>query len=453
MRKPTRRSLAKTSSRISRKNRKLKCEESASEKPVEEPVVEEPEPVNLAKPVEPIEEQAFHEARRRYTYRVLPTETQRKELDSLLEGERRLYNFGRQYCADIFLKTGEIPTAFDLDKMLPVWQEDNPSLGSVTRRIQRGTLRRLPQAFEDCRRHKRKIDKLKKQGKRVKREPRLVPKYKDKEDFRSIVVTERVRVVEDKLYIPRLEAFRIRRKGGNPYPQGTPCTVTLTKKYGRWYASIAFKVRVPTPKDNGEVLGVDRNVRQVVDSKGHLHAMPDVGQLEAKVARLERKAARGQKGSNRRRRLHIRIGRLKTRIARIKHNHNHHVSKDLAARAGTIVLEKLHIRGMMASARGTLESPGRNVKQKTGLNRGIQGTNWYQLEGMIKYKTHKVLHVEPAYTSQTCHACGHRSEKNRKSQAVFECVECGHEDNADINAALNIRRLGLAQLHGEKCSL
>ena len=106
----------------------------------------------------------------------------------------------------------------------------------------------------------------------------------------------------------------------------------------------------------------------------------------------------------------------------------------------------------MASARGTLESPGRNVKQKTGLNRGIQGTNWYQLEGMIKYKAHKVLHVEPAYTSQTCHACGHRSEKNRKSQAVFECVECGHEDNADINAALNIRRLGLAHLHGEKRS-
>ena len=146
MRKPTRRSLAKTSGRISRRNRKLKCKESASEKSVEELVIEEPEPVSPAKPVEPVEEQELREARRRCTYRVLPTETQCKELDDLLEGERRLYNFGRQYCADVFLKTGEIPTAFDLNNMLPVWQKDNPSLGSVARSVQRfsgfGTSRR-----------------------------------------------------------------------------------------------------------------------------------------------------------------------------------------------------------------------------------------------------------------------------------------------------------------------
>lgn len=46
--------------------------------------------------------------------------------------------------------------------------------------------------------------------------------------------------------------------------------------------------------------------------------------------------------------------------------------------------------------------------------------------------------INPAYTSQRCHQCGHTAKKNRESQAVFRCVNCGYTDNADINAARNI---------------
>ena len=415
MRKP-RRKPTKTPGQILRKNRKkiqqkLKCKESASKKPVEKstkPVVKEHKPVKPVKPVEPVIEQEFYETRRRVTYRLVLTKAQCKKADNLLEDQRRLYNFARQYCANVFFETGEILTEFYLNNMVPIWQEEHPELGleNVARTIQRGTLKRLPQAFKDCRRHKRKIDKLKAQGKKVKREPRLVPKYKDKEDFQSIVVPERVKIVGNKLYIPRLEGLRIRRKGGNPYPQGTPCTATLTKKYGKWYASIVFKVQIPVPVDNGKVLGVDRNVRQIADSEGNFYRIPDTKKLEAKIAQLQRRAARCRKGSNRWRRFRTRIGRLKTHIACIKHNHNHHVSKILTGKASTIILEDLNTKGMMASARGTVENPGKNVKAKTGLNRGIQGSNWYQLEKMIEYKAYNVLYIEPAYTSQTCYACG-----------------------------------------------
>ena len=50
----------------------------------------------------------------------------------------------------------------------------------------------------------------------------------------------------------------------------------------------------------------------------------------------------------------------------------------------------------------------------------------------------RVERVDPAYTSQTCHACGHRAPENRESQAVFRCVACGHRADADVNAARNI---------------
>ncbi|MFT5141797.1 MAG: putative transposase [Rhodothermales bacterium] len=46
--------------------------------------------------------------------------------------------------------------------------------------------------------------------------------------------------------------------------------------------------------------------------------------------------------------------------------------------------------------------------------------------------------VNPAYTSQTCSLCGHCDKQNRKSQAEFVCTSCGHEQHADVNAAINI---------------
>ncbi len=78
---------------------------------------------------------------------------------------------------------------------------------------------------------------------------------------------------------------------------------------------------------------------------------------------------------------------------------------------------------------------------KSGLNREILKSGWYQLEQMLAYKTN-VIPVPAAYTSQRCHECGHTEEDNRKTQAQFICRACGHRDNADYNAALNILTSG-----------
>ena len=53
--------------------------------------------------------------------------------------------------------------------------------------------------------------------------------------------------------------------------------------------------------------------------------------------------------------------------------------------------------------------------------------------------------VPAAYTSQTCHQCGHVASENRESQAVFHCVECGYKANADVNAAMNILGRALSE--------
>ena len=114
-----------------------------------------------------------------------------------------------------------------------------------------------------------------------------------------------------------------------------------------------------------------------------------------------------------------------------------------------MVVEALRTRAMTASAKGTRAAPGRNVRQKAGLNRGILATGWSGLRTMLAYKAPRLVAVDPAHTSRTCAACGHADAASRRSQSSFECVACGHADHADLNAARNIRRRGLAQLHGE----
>ncbi|SNQ49462.1 transposase (fragment) [Frankia canadensis] len=94
---------------------------------------------------------------------------------------------------------------------------------------------------------------------------------------------------------------------------------------------------------------------------------------------------------------------------------------------------------MTRSARGTVEMPGHNVRQKAGLNRSILGSGWGSLVHRLEQKAPgRVEKIPAAYTSQRCSACGHTASGNRESQAVFRCAACGHTANADVNAAVNI---------------
>ena len=127
------------------------------------------------------------------------------------------------------------------------------------------------------------------------------------------------------------------------------------------------------------------------------------------------------------------------RFARL--NWAHHASKEIASEYDIAYIEKLNIRGMTRSARGTKERPGKSVKAKSQLNRKILASSWGQLELCLSYKM-DVHKVDPAYTSQTCHQCGHVDKRSRKTQSDFKCTACGHADDADVNAALNILAFG-----------
>ncbi len=83
--------------------------------------------------------------------------------------------------------------------------------------------------------------------------------------------------------------------------------------------------------------------------------------------------------------------------------------------------------------------PAPGTGEVVGVDRGILANGWGDMVNRLEHKAAgRVEKVNPAYTSQTCSACGHRAPDNRESQAVFRCVACGHRANADVNAAVNI---------------
>jgi transposase len=94
---------------------------------------------------------------------------------------------------------------------------------------------------------------------------------------------------------------------------------------------------------------------------------------------------------------------------------------------------------MTRSAKGTVERPGRNVRQKAGLNRAILASGWGMFAARLEHKAAGRLEkLAPAFTSWRCSECGTVARKARERQAVFRCRSCGYSANADLNAAQNI---------------
>ncbi|SNT12643.1 Putative transposase DNA-binding domain-containing protein [Streptosporangium subroseum] len=211
---------------------------------------------------------------------------------------------------------------------------------------------------------------------------------------------------------------------------------------GRWH--VAFAV-IPAPisgPGTGAAVGVDRGVTaSAALSTGELLNVPPLWETEKKrLLRLQRRLARAKRGSKRRSKAKTAIAKLKAREGDRRKDWVEKTSTDLARRFDVIAVEDLKISNMTRSAKGTLEAPGTNVRQKAGLNQGILANGWGQLVIRTGHKAPgRVQMIDPRYTSQTCNACGHIARESRESQALFLCVACQHQDNADINAAKNHR--------------
>lgn len=205
---------------------------------------------------------------------------------------------------------------------------------------------------------------------------------------------------------------------------------------GRWH--VAF-FTTPTPIEapgNFEIVGVDRGVVVTL-------AYSDGRMLNAPKPRSLRHAAKAvarcKRGSNRRRKAKGRLARVQAVNRDRRKDFVEKATTDLARRYDLIRVEALNVTAMARSRKGTIEAPGRMVRQKAGLNRSIMAGGWGLFAERLQDKAPgRVEKVNPAYTSLTCSRCRHVDRNSRKSQALFRCTACNYTANADLNAACNI---------------
>jgi putative transposase len=247
--------------------------------------------------------------------------------------------------------------------------------------------------------------------------------------------------------LPKLGWLRMRM---SQQVVGKVRNITVTSEGDRWFASIQVEGSeiVPMPAQ-APTLGIDLGITAFLATTSDQLIAPlkALAAGKKKLRRLQRHVSRKVKRSANRKKAVKRLGNWHRKIAHQREDWLHKLSTRVANEHQVIAVEDLKIRNMSATAKGTVEAPGKNVRAKAGLNRSIMDASWgnfvQQLTYKVEWRGGRVILVNPAYTSRTCRLCGFQSAANRQSQALFKCTSCGHNEHADVHAAKNILRLGI----------
>lgn len=268
-----------------------------------------------------------------------------------------------------------------------------------------------------------------------------------------------------RLRLPRIGEVRLHESAkrlGRMVDRGQAVvqSVTVSRTGDRWYASVLCKVQqhipeLPTRRQAAAgAVGVDAGVkvlaalskpladgRVLVDNPRHVRA------AEKRLTKAQRALSRTQKGSVRREKAKRRVARLHHQVAERRAGVLHQLTKQLATGFATVAVEDLNVAGMTRSSRGTVEKPGKKVRQKAGLNRAILDASPAELRRQLAYKTSwygSQLAVLDRWfpSSKTCSDCGWQNPSLSLSDRTFHCGNetCGLKLDRDVNAARNIER-------------
>ena len=375
--------------------------------------------------------------------RLYPTPTQVARLEHALHLTRNLWNAaldqrGYEYRAHRRRVTARMQYA-ELTEL----RAESPGDAAIYRECQDAALHRLDLAMQAFFR-------------RIRRgETPGFPRFKNDMRWNQLEYPHGNRAIkldarQAKARIPGVGSVRVRKGREIPLTYGRAFVV---RKNGKWYAVFECKREVEPMPATGRLLGIDAGITALLaTSDGDLIANPR--HLEVRRASVERAArrlddatvkdARGRP-TNRRDPKRVaavrRLARAKEAEANARRDALHKLSSRLVRDYGGIAMERLDLRAMTRSAKGTAEEPGRNVSAKSGLNRALLDTGFGTLRQLIVEKAawaaRLVAVVDPRYTSQTCFACKAVAAQSRKGTR-FVCVGCGHRDHADVNAARNI---------------
>ena len=377
--------------------------------------------------------------RKAYKFRLKTNQTIARKLAQFAGSSRLVWNKALAFQKERLNAKQSCLSYAGLSKELTSWKKESDLffLKQVHSQALQQSLKNLSQALKEA------FDKT---------NPKQFPKFKKKGQRDSFRYPQGFKIDNDngRVFLPKIGWVRYNKSQDIT---GEVRNVTVSKKGQHWFVSIQVEIDLEISQHtNGSIVGGDLGIVRFLTLSNSKYYKPlnIFKELKNKLAKLQKKLAKKEKYSNRWRRLKAKITKLHIRIANTRNDYLHKISSQLSKNHAIVILEDLKISNMSKSAKGTVENPGKNVKQKSGLNRAILDQGWgefiRQLEYKLTWNGGQLIQVNPRNTSRKCPKCNYISAKNRKTQAVFCCQrkDCNYMANADYVGSINIREAGLA---------
>jgi putative transposase len=360
--------------------------------------------------------------RKAYKFRLYPNRSQVEALDAMLETHRRLYNLALRERRDVYeteersVSYGEQSRRFkETRKALPTFAATNFSSAQAT-------LRRLDRAFKAFFR-------------RVKSgEPPGYPRFRHEGRFRTIEFpsySDGCRLKDNgRLYLQHIGHIKV--KFHRPV-EGKVKTVSVKRSCGKWYVIFSCDLGdAPEATGDGPAVGIDLGLKSfLVTSEGESVGPPRYyRESQKKLRRAQRCVSRKKKGSKRQRKARKQVARLHEKTANQRQDFHHKQARKLVDRHGSIAHETLNVKGIIRSR----------------LAKPTHDAGWASFLNILSYKAEeagtRVFAVDPRNTTQACSSCGALPEVKKTLSGRTHVCPCGYVADRDVNAALNILRLG-----------
>lgn len=216
------------------------------------------------------------------------------------------------------------------------------------------------------------------------------------------------------------------------------CTISMNC-CGQYFVSVLVETLILHKHKTGKMVGIDLGLKSFATLSGSIviDNIKFFREKQSEIVKIQRHLSRKKKGSNRYRKNKLRIARLHNKIANKRNYFLHSVTTYLADNYDVICIEDLNVSGMLSNHK---------------LAKAISDTSFYQFRSMLEYKCNwygkELVVIDRFYpSSKTCSKCGWKKEDLTLSDRVFKCENCGMEIDRDLNAAINIKRVGVDILY------
>ena len=222
-------------------------------------------------------------------------------------------------------------------------------------------------------------------------------------------------------------------------------SATISFDQDHWYISFCCvrpKVAHTFPK---EEISIDVGVKNpLTDEHGKVYTLPVKTRAERRRLRYLQRQVDKKTGTKNRAKAQKKFRKANRKIIRRINDARHKLTTDLAKNHRQVNIEDLRVKNMTASAKGTVEAPGKNVKQKSGLNRAMLEIGFGEIRRQLEYKCQRYggrcVAVPPKNTSRECPLCHHTAKANRVTRDLFCCQKCKFTAPADQVGAMNVKQ-------------